>query len=85
MHGEKKYVFFEISQTIKNRKPYDQVIILVVIYPEKGKALSQKDTYTKITIIALIATAKLIYRVYHEKSWAGESRSWNQDCWEKCQ
>ena len=46
MHGEKKYVFFEISQTIKNRKPYDQVIILVVIYPEKGKALSQKDRDT---------------------------------------
>ena len=26
-----------------------------------------------------------ICRVHHEKSWAGRSTSWNQDCWEKYQ
>ena len=48
--------------------PYDQVITLMVIYPEKVKALVHKDTYTKRSIIALIAIVKLICRVYHEKS-----------------
>ena len=27
----------------------------------------------------------LLRRVHHEKSWAGRSTSWNQDCWEKYQ
>ena len=42
---------------------------------------NRKRSMSRLYIVTLLI--QLIWRVHHEKHWAGRSTSWNQDCQEK--